>query len=125
MNDEAFRRLHTIVVGMVCAIIGFSIVLRNYLMLFTAIALGLALRFVIERKAEREGIVLEDEMLEHIAVKASDGTLRLTTITLAVIGFALKASGNPMGDILLYICCATLVVYTVIYRYYAWKFGGV
>ena len=125
MDEGTVRRLHLIITVAIVVIAGFSIAQGNYLVPVIAVMIGLAAIHAIKSKAKEKGVVLEDERVELIASRASDRTFRAVTIALAIVGFALKALGNPAGDVLMYLACFMLLVYLVFYHYYASKFGGI
>ena len=120
MDERSVRMLQALVEGVVGATVGLSIVLGSYVIPIVAVILGLIVVRAIRRKAEKEGVVLEDERAELIASKASDRAFRTVTILLATLGFALKFLGYQ-ADVLLYTACVMLIVYLAFHRYYAHK----
>jgi len=124
MNESSVKRASLLITVIVAGVFGLSILLGSYLIPFAVVVAGLvAMRFIMS-KAKREGIVLEDERLELIASKASDGTFRVVVVALAVIGLALEATSNALGEALLYVCCSMLMLYLIFYSYYASRLGG-
>jgi len=115
----------TIAVG---ALIGWSVLAGNSMLLLVAVIVGMVLLYLCKSRVEE---VIEDERVYRISEKASRRTLQVFGLTIAVIGIALvvlSKSGyaelTQAGLALVYSACGLLVLYLIFYGYYSRKYGG-
>ncbi|MEM4188688.1 MAG: DUF2178 domain-containing protein [Candidatus Hadarchaeum sp.] len=121
---KSYRLAVMVAVGILVAL---SALTGEFLIALFSVVAGLLFLFFIRSKAELE---LVDERAYKISEKASRKTIQVVGIASAVVGLSLvglSRFGYPelleAGLSLTYFSMILMLVYVVLYRYYAKKFG--
>ncbi|MFQ6050496.1 MAG: DUF2178 domain-containing protein [Candidatus Hydrothermarchaeota archaeon] len=127
MDRKKFRLCAIIISGTMGGLIGWSVAIGNPVLPIVAVFGGMALLYLCKSRVEE---VIEDERLWRIGEKASQRTLQIFGLMIALTGavlIALSKGGSAeftqAGFALAYSACALMVLYYIFYGYYSKKYG--
>lgn len=122
MTYKKFKAVKTVIAMLLAAVIAQAVIFSNYYLAAAAVLTALAIIFVARKKVNE---VVADERDYQIAGKAARISMSAFSAIGAIITFVLMAQreANPLyeiiGSTLAYSVCFLLLLYSVLFSYYA------
>lgn len=127
MKLKQFRLILFLIVLFMGAVLSFALSIGNPALAVSVFLAGAAAIYLC--KSRVEGVV-EDERVYQIGQKASNVTLRIVTLGLAIGGIVLISLKDiypgytDFGFFMAYASCGILVLYSLFYKHYNREYGG-
>jgi uncharacterized membrane protein len=124
MKSKQYVFYKILIVMILAAIVGSFVVRGNFIVPLVVLLVAVILMFILKRSVNE---VIADQRIEYIAGKASKLTFTIATFLMAISGLILIALRDQypeyylIGNILAYLTCGMLFLYTIIFNYYSKK----
>ncbi|AKB49564.1 hypothetical protein MSBRW_0311 [Methanosarcina barkeri str. Wiesmoor] len=127
MKQKQFRIILFLIVMLMGAVSSFAFSIGSPTLAISVFLAGITVTYLL--KSKMEGIV-EDERIHQISQKASWITFQIVVISFALGGTTLIAMRNSypgynnVGFFMVYVSCAIMVLYSLLYMHYNREYGG-
>ena len=128
MKHKEYRRIMTITLLAIVAIVAYGVIQNSLFIAFLAITLGIVFLFLLRRSLTE---IEHDERTVIIQNKAASVTIAIVTVAMTVIGLSLvflnwggTEGYEETGYLLAFLACFILILNTVLSYYYRKKLGG-
>lgn len=124
MKSKQYRLYKLIISFLLAGLIGSFVVAGNFIIPLIALSVTVILMFILKKNVDES---ISDERIEYISGKSSRIVFAITTSSMAVTGLILISLRNIypqyylIGNILAYITCGIMFIYTIVFKYYSSK----
>jgi uncharacterized membrane protein len=124
MKLKQYRFYKLLIVMILSAIVSSFVVAGNFIVPLAMLLVVVLIMFILKRSVNE---VMADERIELITGRASRLTFTIATFLIAIAGLILIALRDKypqyyiIGNVLAYLTCGMLFLYSVIFNYYSKK----